>query len=69
MDVDSLTREVVSCIMSSMDFTDSPSVVESQMCSNVVIASPPQSSWLLKASKIGLDSADDKDNTKWNQAD
>ena len=39
------------------------------ICSNVVIASPPQSSWLLKASKIGLDSADDKDNTKWNQAD
>ena len=62
MDVDSLTREVVSCIMSSMDFTDSPSVVESQMCSNVVIASPPQSNCLLKASQIGLDSVVEKEN-------
>ena len=62
MDVDSLTREVVSCIISSMDFIDSPPVVESQMCSNVVIASPPQSSCLLKASQIGLDSAVEKDN-------
>ena len=62
MDVDSLTREVVSCIISSMDFIDSPPVVESQMCSNVVIASPPQSSCLLKASKISLDSADERDN-------
>ena len=41
MDVDALTREVVSCIMSSMDCNNSPTTVERQMCSYVMIASPP----------------------------